>query len=83
MFLRVAGEGDSDSLFDKAQQVFPSAVRLIRKDERPGRLASPWGSCPSASWRSACPLCAPWAWSWKTESPSRTFERGEVEYDSH
>ena len=48
LFLRVAGEGDSDSLFDKAQQVFPSAVRLIRK-----------------------------------ESPSRTFERGEVEYDSH
>ena len=36
LFLRVAGEGDSDSLFDKAQQVFPSAVRLIRKDERPG-----------------------------------------------
>ena len=23
LFLRVAGEGDSDSLFDKAQQVFP------------------------------------------------------------
>ena len=36
LFLRVAGEGDSDSLFDKAQQVFPSAVRLIRKDEKPG-----------------------------------------------
>ena len=36
LFLRVAGEGDSDSLFDKAQQVFPSAVRFIRKDERPG-----------------------------------------------
>ena len=36
LFLRVAGEEDSDSLFDKAQQVFPSAVRLIRKDERPG-----------------------------------------------
>ena len=36
LFLRVAGEEDSDSLFDKAQQVFPSAVRLIRKDEKPG-----------------------------------------------
>ena len=30
------GWGDADSLFDKAQQVFPSAVRLIRKDELPG-----------------------------------------------
>lgn len=36
LFLRVGGEGDADSLFDKAQQVFPSAVRLIRKDELPG-----------------------------------------------
>ena len=36
LFIRVGGEGDADSLFDKAQQVFPSAVRLIRKDELPG-----------------------------------------------
>ena len=36
LFLRVSGEGDADSLFDKAQQVFPEAVRLIRKDEENG-----------------------------------------------
>ena len=36
VFVRVTGEGDSDSLFDRAQQVFPKAVRLIRRDEEPG-----------------------------------------------
>ena len=36
VFVRVTGEGDSDSLFDRAQQVFPKAVRLIRRDEQPG-----------------------------------------------
>ena len=36
LFLRVSGEGDSDSLFDKAQQVFPQGVRLIRREESPG-----------------------------------------------
>ena len=36
LFLRVSGEVDSDSLFDKAQQVFPQAVRLIRREESPG-----------------------------------------------
>ncbi len=36
VFVRVTGEGDSDSLFDRVQQVFPKAVRLIRRDEEPG-----------------------------------------------
>ena len=36
LFVRVSGQGDSDSLFDLAQQVFPEAVRLIRRDEEPG-----------------------------------------------
>ncbi|MGI6255552.1 MAG: homoserine dehydrogenase [Acutalibacter sp.] len=36
LFVRVVGEGDSDSLFDLVQQVFPQAVRLIRRDEEPG-----------------------------------------------
>ena len=36
VFVRVTGEGDSDSLFDRAQQVFPKAVRLIRRDEESG-----------------------------------------------
>ena len=36
VFVRVTGEGDSDSLFDRAQQVFPKAVRLIRRDEETG-----------------------------------------------
>ena len=30
------GQGDSDSLFDLVQQVFPQAVRLIRRDEAAG-----------------------------------------------
>jgi homoserine dehydrogenase len=36
LFVRVSGEGDSDSLFDLVQQVFPEAVRLIRRDEEQG-----------------------------------------------
>ena len=36
VFVRVAGEGDPDSLFDRAQAVFPEAQRLIRRDEAPG-----------------------------------------------
>lgn len=36
LFLRVGGEGESDALFDRAQQMFPEAVRLIRRDELPG-----------------------------------------------
>lgn len=36
LFVRVSGQGDSDSLFDLAQQVFPEAVRLIRRDEETG-----------------------------------------------
>ena len=36
LFVRVSGEVDSDSLFDLAQQVFPEAVRLIRRDEEQG-----------------------------------------------
>lgn len=36
LFVRVVGQGDSDSLFDLVQQVFPQAVRLIRRDEAAG-----------------------------------------------
>lgn len=36
LFVRVSGQGDSDSLFDLVQQVFPQAVRLIRRDEETG-----------------------------------------------
>lgn len=36
LFIRVSGQGDSDSLFDLVQQVFPQAVRLIRRDEETG-----------------------------------------------
>ena len=36
LFLRVTGPGDSDTVFDRAQEVFPQAVRLIRRDEEPG-----------------------------------------------
>ncbi len=38
VFLRVRGEGDSDSVFHQAETVFPSLVRLIRKDEEPGEI---------------------------------------------
>ena len=71
LFLRVAGEEDSDSLFDKAQQVFPSAVRLIRKDELPGEAGSQWSSCPSGSWRSGFPRWRNGGCVWRTASPSR------------
>ena len=36
LFVRVVGQGGSDSLFDLVQQVFPQAVRLIRRDEAAG-----------------------------------------------
>ena len=36
LFVRVVGQGDSDSLFDLVQQVFPQAVRLIRREEADG-----------------------------------------------
>ncbi len=36
LFVRVSGKEDSDSLFDLVQQVFPEAVRLIRRDEEQG-----------------------------------------------
>ncbi|WP_369298097.1 homoserine dehydrogenase [uncultured Neglectibacter sp.] len=38
VFLRVRGGGDSDSVFHQAETVFPSLVRLIRKDEEPGEI---------------------------------------------
>lgn len=38
VFLRVRGRGDSDSVFHQAETVFPSLVRLIRKDEEPGEI---------------------------------------------
>lgn len=38
VFLRVRGEGDSDSVFHQAETVFPNLVRLIRKDEEPGEI---------------------------------------------
>lgn len=38
VFLRVRGGGDSDSVFHQAETVFPSLVRLIRKDEGPGEI---------------------------------------------
>ena len=36
VFVRVSGSGESDTLFDLVQQVFPNAVRLIRRDEETG-----------------------------------------------
>lgn len=36
VFVRVEGEGDSDEVFDRAEKVFPQAVRLIRREEKPG-----------------------------------------------
>ena len=36
LFVRVVGQGDSDSLFDLVQQVFPQAERLIGRDEAAG-----------------------------------------------
>src|SRR5699024_4493240 len=36
LFRRVGGEGDSDSLVERAQQVFRQAVRLSRREESPG-----------------------------------------------
>ena len=56
LFLRVAGEGDSDSLFDKAQQVFPSAVRLIRKDEKPGEAGFTVGQLSQRQLEERLPL---------------------------
>lgn len=38
VFLRVRGGEDSDSVFHQAETVFPSLVRLIRKDEEPGEI---------------------------------------------
>lgn len=39
MFLRLRGAGsDSDGVFHRAEKLFPSPARLIRKDEEPGEV---------------------------------------------
>ena len=35
-FVRVKGQGSSDAAFAAAEEAFPGAVRIIRKDEEPG-----------------------------------------------
>lgn len=74
VFVRVEGEGDSDEVFDRAEKVFPQAVRLIRREENLGKLAS---RCPKFPSRICGPRYPRWRrpdCGWKTVSGSRIFK---------